>query len=97
NRHVRDELLAARADRLTGDFNDFWASRDYLRQVERIRAATLMAHAFNDWNVMPEHSVRIYVALKQNDVPCMAFFHQGGHGGPPPLRLVNRWFSRYLY
>ncbi len=23
-----------------------------------------MAHAFNDWNVVPEHSVRIYEALK---------------------------------
>ncbi len=29
-----------------------------------IKAAVLMAHAFNDWNVVPEHSVRIYEALK---------------------------------
>jgi X-Pro dipeptidyl-peptidase len=36
---------------------------------------------------MPEHSVRIYAALKQKGVPCMAYFHQGGHGGPPPLEL----------
>jgi X-Pro dipeptidyl-peptidase len=56
-----------------------------------------MAHAFNDWNVMPEHSVRIYCALKAKGIPVQAYFHQGGHGGPPPLRLMNRWFTRYLY
>ena len=46
---------------------------------------------------MPEHSTRIYAALKQKGVPCMAFFHQGGHCWPPPLSLVNQWFSRFLY
>jgi X-Pro dipeptidyl-peptidase len=56
-----------------------------------------MAHAFNDWNVMPEHSVRIYEALQGKEVPIQAYFHQGGHGGPPPLRLMNRWFTRYLH
>ena len=56
-----------------------------------------MAHGFNDWNVMPEHSVRIYLALKAQGVPVQAYFHQGGHGGPPPLELMNRWFTRYLY
>ena len=27
----------------------------------------------------------------------MAYYHQGGHGGAPPLGLRNRWFTRYLY
>ncbi len=56
-----------------------------------------MSHAFNDWNVMPEHSVRIYQALKANGVRTQAYFHQGGHGGPPPMKLMNRWFTRYLH
>ena len=55
-----------------------------------------MAHAFNDWNVVPEHSVRIYEALKGR-VPLRAYFHQGGHGGAPPLEMMNKWFTRYLY
>ncbi|MCK5941053.1 MAG: Xaa-Pro dipeptidyl-peptidase [Planctomycetes bacterium] len=97
NEKVRDELLAANADRLTGDYNEFWAGRDYLNDLGPMRAATLMAHAFNDWNVMPEHSVRIYAALKQKGVPCMAYFHQNGHGGQPPHELVNKWFTRFLY
>jgi X-Pro dipeptidyl-peptidase len=97
NEKVRDELLAAKADRLSGDYNDFWAGRDYLNDLGPMKAACLMAHAFNDWNVMPEHSVRIYAALKKKGLPCMAYFHQNGHGGQPPGELVNKWFSRFLY
>jgi X-Pro dipeptidyl-peptidase len=26
-----------------------------------------------------------------------AYYHQGGHGGAPPLERMNRWFTRYLY
>jgi X-Pro dipeptidyl-peptidase len=46
---------------------------------------------------MPEHSVRISHALKARGVPVQEYFHQGGHGGPPPLERMNRWFTRYLY
>jgi X-Pro dipeptidyl-peptidase len=93
---VRDGEMAAK-DRVTGDWNDFWAQRDYQEKLGKVKAATLMAHAFNDWNVVPEHSVRVYEALKAKGVPVQAFFHQGGHGGSPPLSLMNRWFTRYLY
>jgi X-Pro dipeptidyl-peptidase len=94
---VRDGEYVAGRDRVTGDYNDFWKGRDYLPQVDGIRAATLMAHAFNDWNVKPEHSVRIYQAIKARGVPVQAYYHQGGHGGAPPLEMMNRWFTRYLY
>ncbi len=93
--HVRDEMYAE-LDRTTGDYNDFWAGRDYLNHIDGVRAATLMAHAFNDWNVMPEHSYRITEALKARGVPVQIYYHQGGHGGPPPLELMNRWFTRYV-
>ncbi len=97
NTTVRDGELLANHDRVTGDLNDFWVGRDYLEKIDRVKAATLMAHAFNDWNVMPEHSVRIYEALRERGVPAQIYFHQGGHGGEPPLELMNRWFTRYLY
>ncbi len=95
--NVRDEELQGGFDRVHGDYNEFWAGRDYLNKLDDYKAATLMSHAFNDWNVMPEHSVRIYEALKSKGVPCQAYFHQGGHGGPPPMERMNRWFTRYLY
>ena len=92
---VRDRM-AAELDRGTGDYNDFWAERDYLNHMDDMRAATLMSHGFNDWNVMPEHSWRISQALKARSVPVQIYYHQGGHGGPPPLELMNRWFTRYV-
>lgn len=83
-------------DRITGDYNPFWAERDLLKHVGNVKCAVLMAHAFNDWNVVPEHSVRISEALKGR-VPLVQYFHQGGHGGDPPFELMNKWFTRYLY
>jgi len=97
NARVRDGEMAAGRDRRTGDYNEFWAGRDYLNAIDGVKAATLMAHAFNDWNVVPEHSVRVYEALKERGVPVQAYYHQGGHGGAPPLELMNRWFTRWLY
>ena len=97
NCKIRDTLYADNMDRVTGDYNDFWAGRDYLNQLDSAHAALLMSHAFNDWNVMPEHSVRIYEAWKEKGLPCQAYFHQGGHGGPPPIDMMNKWFTHYLY
>jgi X-Pro dipeptidyl-peptidase len=97
NELVRENEMEPNLDRESGDYNDFWAGRDYGNQLDKVKAAVLMAHGFNDWNVMPEHSVRIYEALKEKGLPTMCYYHQGGHGGDPPLPMVNKWFSHYLY
>jgi X-Pro dipeptidyl-peptidase len=89
--------MANGQDRISGDYNAFWAERDYLNKIDHVNAAVLMAHGFNDWNVMPQHSVRIYEALNQRGLPVQCYFHQLGHGGDPPLKQMNRWFTRYLY
>jgi X-Pro dipeptidyl-peptidase len=95
--NTRDEVLLKSIDRVSGDYNDFWAARDYWNQLGRVHAATLLAHGLNDWNVMPEHSVHVFEALKAKGVPTQLYLHQGGHGGDPPLKLMNRWFTRFLY
>ena len=95
--NVRDEEMLVGFDRKTGDYNEFWAGRDYIHDLGPMRAAMLMAHGFNDWNVMPEHSWRIYNAVRAMGIPAQIYYHQGGHGGRPPLEMMNRWFSRYLY
>jgi len=94
--NVRDKEMAEGMDRVTGDYNDFWATRDYIHRLGPLKAAVLMSHGFNDWNVVPEHSNRISQALKEKDVPLQIFYHQGGHGGPPPFKMMNRWFTRYV-
>ena len=97
NKTVRDTEMAQGMDRATGDYNDFWAGRDYLNDMEPMKAALLMSHGFNDWNVMPEHSYRIYEAARAKGIPSQIFYHQNGHGGPPPFSMMNRWFTRYLH
>ncbi len=96
NARVRDAIIRAGIDRRTGDLNDFWTGRDYLLQAGGIRAAMLTAHGFNDWNVMPSHTTLMAEAVRKNGVPVQMYFHQGGHGGEPPMPLMNRWFTRYL-
>ncbi|MEM6379392.1 MAG: Xaa-Pro dipeptidyl-peptidase [Bacteroidota bacterium] len=97
NKTVRDTEMKNGMDRITGDYNDFWAGRDYLNEMGPMKAALLMSHGFNDWNVMPEHSYRIYKAAKDKGIPAQIFYHQNGHGGPPPMTMMNRWFTRYLH
>ncbi|WP_218962629.1 Xaa-Pro dipeptidyl-peptidase [Sphingobacterium sp. 1.A.5] len=97
NKVVRDTEMAQGMDRKTGDYNDFWKGRDYLNQMSGMKAALLMSHGFNDWNVMPEHSYRIYKAAQELGLPAQIYYHQDGHGGPPPMKMMNRWFTRYLY
>jgi len=97
NKVIRDTEMANGQDRRTGDYNDFWKGRDYLNQMPGMKAALLMSHGFNDWNVMPEHSYRIYKKAKEMGLPTQIYYHQDGHGGPPPMKMMNRWFTRYLF
>ncbi len=97
NKTVRDTEMKNGMDRISGDYNDFWAGRDYINDMGPMKAALLMSHGFNDWNVMPEHSYRIYEAAKAKGLPAQIYYHQYGHGGPPPMKMMNRWFTHYLH
>ncbi len=97
NKTVRDTEMRNNLDRITGDYNDFWAGRDYLNDMKPMKAALLMSHGFNDWNVMPEHSYRIYKRAEEMGLPTQIYYHQNGHGGPPPLSMMNRWFTHFLF
>ncbi len=97
NKVIRDTEMKNGQDRITGDYNDFWAKRDYLNDMAPMKAALLMSHGFNDWNVMPEHSYRIYDKAREMGLPVQIYYHQNGHGGPPPIEMMNRWFTRYLF
>jgi X-Pro dipeptidyl-peptidase len=97
NKKVRDTEMKNGMDRYTGDYNDFWAGRDYLKDMGPMKAALLMSHGFNDWNVMPEHSYRIYKKAKEMGLETAIYYHQFGHGGPPPVSMMNKWFTHYLF
>jgi X-Pro dipeptidyl-peptidase len=94
---IRDKEMMKNQDRESGDYSEWWAGRNYVNKLDKVKAAVLLAHGLNDWNVMPAHSIRVYEALKQQGTPAQIFLHQGGHGGPPTRSMMNRWFSHYLY
>ena len=78
------DYLRTHQDRATGNRNAAWQERNYMKSVENVHAATLLAHGNNDFNVMTKNATQFYDALKQQNVPHMFYFHQGGHGGSPP-------------
>jgi X-Pro dipeptidyl-peptidase len=95
--------LERRQDRVTGDYSAFWAQRDYLRDVGKVKASVFAVHGLNDWNVRTKHVAQWYDALGRRGVPRKIWLHQGGHLSPFSLRqaewldALHRWFDQWLY
>ena len=84
-------------DRKTGDYSDFWDERNYVPDAGNVHAGVLVAHGLSDWNVKTTQAAQWYEALKKAGVPHRIYWHQGGHGGDPPLQLQVRWFTHFLF
>jgi X-Pro dipeptidyl-peptidase len=101
-RFMHDYLLSHQ-DRVTGDYSSFWAARDYLGRVDRIRASVFAVHGLNDFNVRTKAFAEWWYRLASNGVPRRIWLHQGGHGGPGGAgqaaykQTENRWFDHYLF
>ncbi|WP_433338318.1 Xaa-Pro dipeptidyl-peptidase [Spirillospora sp. CA-294931] len=99
---VIDEITQSQ-DRVTGDYSDVWAQRDYVGQARKVKAAVMVIHGLNDWNVKVKNSVQWWNALKQSGVPRKLWLHQASHATPfrwrleEWLRQTHHWFDRYLY
>ncbi|PXY19559.1 Xaa-Pro dipeptidyl-peptidase [Prauserella muralis] len=97
------DRLAAEQDRVTGDYSEFWHERNYLHDVDKVRASVLAVHGLSDWNVTVSQVSRWYRALAEHGVERKIWLHQSGHTDPYNLRrdewlrTLNRWFSHYLY
>ncbi len=91
------DAIKAQVARETGDRTPFWQERNYMKDSAKIKAATLIAHGGNDFNVMTKNAAQLWDALKVNGTPRMFYFHQGGHGGAPTDFLTNLWFTKYLW
>lgn len=97
------EDYAKKEDRATGQYSDFWAERNFLNNVDKVKTPTLLAAGLSDWNVRLDQSTKWYQALKERNVPVKLVLHQYGHQTPPTSgdfnwrSLINKWFSRYLF
>ena len=72
--------LVYEADRRTGDYNAFWDERNYVKDAARFKAAVLIEHGLNDFNVKPRNAARLWAALRQHNVPAKIWWTQGPHG-----------------
>lgn len=99
---VIDELTREQ-DRATGDYNDFWEERDYVKDAKNIRASVFAVHGLNDWNVKTKHVARWWEALSKYGVSRKIWLHRGAHLNPFYMRheawmiTLNRWFDHWLY
>jgi X-Pro dipeptidyl-peptidase len=98
------ERLQQGMDRQTGDYNAFWDERNYVKDVARFKAAVLIAHGLNDFNVKPRHAARLWTALVRHKIPAQIWWHQGGHGDRANSArqavwrdTLNRFWSHYLF
>ncbi|MEV6493730.1 CocE/NonD family hydrolase, partial [Actinoplanes sp. NPDC051633] len=90
-------------DRETGDYSPFWAERDYLRDVDKVRASVLLVHGLHDDNVRTLQAGQWWDALARRNVPRKIWLHQAGHNDPFSVRraewldTLHKWFDRWLY
>jgi X-Pro dipeptidyl-peptidase len=82
----------------TPDYDDFWLERDYRKDAANIRAAALVAHGWQDYNVKQEEGVDLYRALTATPFKRL-YMWQAGHstpGAPNWQPLLDRFFERTL-
>ena len=96
---VLDELIQNQ-DRLTGDYNDFWDERNYVKDADKIKASVFVVHGLNDINVKTKHFSQWWAALGENGVERKLWLHQGEHSEPRSnnwRETQHRWFDYWLY
>ncbi|WIM99406.1 CocE/NonD family hydrolase C-terminal non-catalytic domain-containing protein [Actinoplanes oblitus] len=99
---VMDAIEKAQ-DRETGDYSRFWAERDYLRDVGRVRASVFLVHGLHDLNVRTGQAGQWWDALSRRHVPRKIWLHQAAHTDPFNVRrdvwlaTLQRWFDFWLY
>ncbi|MGR6319455.1 Xaa-Pro dipeptidyl-peptidase [Micromonospora soli] len=94
--------LGQGGDDVTGDYNDFWAERDYVPHADRVRASVFVVHGINDDNVRPDHFSKWWAALGEQGVPRKLWLTGTGHVDPFDFRraawvdTLHRWFDHWL-
>ena len=89
-------------DRDSANYNRFWDERNYLNQVENIKASVFIIHGINDWNVKTNQCCPLFEKLQELGVERKMLLHQGEHvyvydlKGSGTLGMVERWLNHYL-
>ncbi|MCK2217650.1 Xaa-Pro dipeptidyl-peptidase [Actinomadura sp. ATCC 31491] len=105
---VRDRMDAEDGDD-TGNYNAFWAERDYLKgllgDASKVRASVFAVHTVNDLNVKPDNFSTWWKALAERGVPRKIWVGQTQHVDPFDFEgrrglwvdTLHRWFDYWLH
>jgi X-Pro dipeptidyl-peptidase len=98
---TRDAMAAADGDE-TGDYTAFWKERDYLPNMDNIKASVLVTHGLQDDNVRTNNFSEWWYGLAQRNVPRKLWLLGEGHVDPFDSRrqawvsTLHRWFDYWL-
>lgn len=96
------DQMAKAMDRTTGNYNDFWAARDYRKDIPNIKADVMMVHGLNDNNVEPSNVKALADGLAKLPVTSKLILHQGQHIYINAFQsldfseMVNLWLANKL-
>ncbi|WP_239175363.1 Xaa-Pro dipeptidyl-peptidase [Actinoplanes cyaneus] len=87
------------SDDATGNYNAYWAERNFRPDARKVHASVLIAHGLNDTNVTTDQFAQWWSRL---DVPKKIWLSQQGHVDPFDIRrgawvdTLHQWFDRWL-
>lgn len=93
------DALSTGSDDATGNFNAFWAQRDFRPDASRVKASVFVVHGINDTNVTTSQFALWWSQLR---VPKKIWLSQMSHVDPFDIRradwvdTLHRWFDFYL-
>ncbi|RBP92915.1 X-Pro dipeptidyl-peptidase [Cytobacillus firmus] len=96
------DRLNEEADDPSGDYNEFWDERNYVKDVKNVKASVFAVHGLNDFNVKMNHLADWWIALSKEEVPRKLWLTQTGHVDPFDFRraewvdTLHRWFDYWL-
>ena len=99
---TRDAMSLVDGD-ATGDINDFWQARNYVKDVAKVKASVFISHGLQDDNVRPNQFSQWWLGLAANNVPRKLWLSREGHVDPFDYRrgawvdTVHRWLDHWLY
>ncbi|WP_034593383.1 Xaa-Pro dipeptidyl-peptidase [Hamadaea tsunoensis] len=96
--------LSSGSDASTGNYNAFWAARDYVPAAAagQVHASVFVVHGMNDLNVQGVNFGKWWNALSAAGVPRKIWLSQEGHVDPFDFRraawvdTLHQWFDYWL-
>jgi X-Pro dipeptidyl-peptidase len=100
----RIDEMTKHLDRDTGNYNEFWAERNYIPDADQVQASVLGVHGVYDRNVRPRQLSEWLTALREHDVTYKTWVSQSAHDDPREhedhestwLELLRKWFAYWL-